>query len=75
MHSARYSCQILMTLDLLQQIFEKLSDVKFHEDAFSGSRVDPCGLTDMTKFIVAFRSFWNAPKKGTLNYIYQHCFA
>jgi hypothetical protein len=57
MHSARYSCQILMTLEPLQQIFEKLSNVKFHEDASSGKRVDPCGLTDMTKFIVCFRSF------------------
>jgi hypothetical protein len=68
MHSSRCSCQILITLELFQQIFEKFSNVKFHEGASIGSRVDPCGLTDITKFIVAFRSFWNAPKR----YIYQH---
>jgi hypothetical protein len=61
MYNARYSCQILMTLEL-QQIFEKWSNIKFHEDASSGSRVDPSGLTDVAKFIVAFHSFWKAPK-------------
>ena len=29
-----------------RQIFEKSSDIKFHENPFSGSRVVPCGQKD-----------------------------
>jgi len=36
--------------------------IKFHEKTSRGSRVVPSGETDMTKLIVAFRSFANAPK-------------
>jgi len=39
--------QILMKLDLSQQIFEKNSNIKFHENPFSGSRVVPCRQTDV----------------------------
>jgi len=60
-----------MQLEFSQQIFEKPSNTKFHENPFSGSRVVPCGLaggrTDrragMTKPIAAFRNFSNALKK------------
>jgi hypothetical protein len=44
------------------QIFEKSSNIKFHRNPYSGSRVVPCGQADMTNLIVAFRSFVNAPK-------------
>jgi hypothetical protein len=37
--------------------FEKYSNMKFHENPSSGIRVVPCGRTDMTKLIVAFRNF------------------
>jgi hypothetical protein len=47
-------------------IFEKHANIKFHENSSSGSRVVPCGRADgrasMTKLIVAFRKFANAPK-------------
>jgi hypothetical protein len=32
MHATRYSCQILIKLELPQQIFEKNSNKKFHEN-------------------------------------------
>jgi hypothetical protein len=35
--------------------------IKFHENPSSGSRVIPCGQTNMTKLIVAFRNFANPP--------------
>jgi len=35
-----------MNLEFSQQIFEKPSDIKFHENPSSGSRVAPCGRTD-----------------------------
>ena len=61
----RYSCPILMTLEFSQHIFATPSNIKFHENPSSGSRVVPCGRTDrrmdITKLIVAFRSFANAP--------------
>jgi hypothetical protein len=48
------------------QIFEKVSNIKFQQNPSSGSRVVPYGQTgrqtDMTKLIVAFHNFANAPK-------------
>ena len=58
-----------MKLEFSGQSFDKYLNIKFHENSFSGSLVVPCGRTegdgrtDMTKLIVAFRSFANAPKK------------
>ena len=40
-----------------KQIFEKYSNIKFHENTFIGSRVIPCGETDMTKLMATFRKF------------------
>jgi hypothetical protein len=52
-----------MKFEFSRHIFEKVSNIKFRQNPSSGSRV-PCGQTDMTKVIVAFRNFTNAPKKG-----------
>jgi hypothetical protein len=60
-----------MKLELSRQIFEKYSNMKFHKNPISGSRVVPCGRTDgrtdretdMTKLIVASRNFAKAPEK------------
>ena len=54
-----------MKLEILQQIFETFSHIKFNENPSRGSRVVPCewadGRTDrrtnMTKLIVSVRSF------------------
>ena len=55
-----------MTLEYSRRIFEKSSNIKFHENPSSGSRVVLCGWTDgrpdMTTLIVAFRNSANAPK-------------
>ena len=48
----------------------KYSNIEFHENPSSGSRVVPCGQTDgrtdgqtdTPRLIVAFRNFANAPK-------------
>jgi hypothetical protein len=53
-----------MKHELSGQIFEKYSNIKLHENLFSGGRVVPCGRTDMTKLIDAFRNFSKAPKNG-----------
>ena len=67
MYSTRYSCQILVKLELIRQIFEKYSNVKFNENTFIGSRIVLYGRTDretdrqtdrqtdMMKLTVAFR--------------------
>jgi hypothetical protein len=55
-------------LGFSRQIFKKYSNIKFHENPSSGSRVVPCGQTDRTKLIVAFRNFANAPKKTVINF-------
>jgi hypothetical protein len=45
MYSTHYSCRILMKLEFSRQIFEKVSNIKFHKNPSSGNRV-PCGQTD-----------------------------
>jgi len=66
MQSTLVSSLILMALEYSHQSFEKSPNIKFHENPPSGSRVVPCGQTDirtdMTKLIVAFRNFVNATK-------------
>ena len=42
----RYSCQITRKLEFSRQIFETHTNIKFHENPSSGSRVVPCGQTD-----------------------------
>ena len=44
--SIRYSREILMGLENSRQIFEKYSNIKFHENPYSGSRVISYGLAD-----------------------------
>jgi len=48
-----------MELEGYRRIFEKYSDITFHENPSSGIQVVPCGPwdrhTDMYKLIVAFR--------------------
>jgi hypothetical protein len=62
MLSTRYFCRILMKFEFFRQIFEKVSNIKFHQNPSSGSRVISCGQTDMTKITVAFRNFADASK-------------
>jgi len=43
--------------------FEKYSNIKFHENPSSWSRLAPCGLSEeITQLIVPFSNFSNAPK-------------
>jgi hypothetical protein len=51
-----------MKFEFSGQIFEKVSNIKFHQNPSSENRVVPCGRTDRTKLIVAFRNFANAPE-------------
>ena len=70
MYSTHYSCQSVMKLEFSRQVFEKYSNIKFHENLSSGSRVTPCRQTDsqpdtwtdMIKLTVTFRNFAIAPK-------------
>ena len=36
-YSSRYSCQISVKLEFRRQMFEKYSDIKFHENPSGGS--------------------------------------
>jgi hypothetical protein len=62
-----YSCNIAMKLEFSQQFLETCSNIKCHENLSKRSRVDPCRRTLMTKLVVAFRNFANAPKNITIN--------
>jgi hypothetical protein len=46
MSSTLYSGSILMKVEFSRQIVEKYSNIHFHENPSSGSRVFPCGRTD-----------------------------
>jgi hypothetical protein len=67
MYGTRYSCHILMKHEFSRKMF---SNIKFDEHPSSGSRVSPCGRTDiqtaMKNLIDAFRNFKDAPNKTTL---------
>jgi hypothetical protein len=51
-----------MKREFSQQIFEKSSNIKFHENPSSRSRDVPFGRTDTEKLIIVLRDFANAPK-------------
>jgi hypothetical protein len=55
-------------MNVLDKFSKKYPYIKFHENPFVGSRVFWFGQTggqmDLTKIMVAFRSFTDAPKKG-----------
>ena len=46
MHCALYSCPIIMSLEFSRRVFEKFSNIKFHENLSSERRVVPCALID-----------------------------
>ena len=67
----RYSSQIVTNLQLSRQIFEKYSNVKFHENPSNGSRIFPCGRTDRhneakNSFFFNFTNVPNKTKKKTV---------
>jgi len=58
-YSACYGCQIWIKFEISRRIFEKYSNVIFHENPSSGSRVVPCEQTDGHED--AYCSFASAP--------------
>jgi hypothetical protein len=72
MYSTRYSCQILMKLLPLRQIFELYSDIKFYENPSSGSPVVPRKMTDGQTYIhktklSLFAILWTLLKLSSLS--------
>ena len=64
-------CRILIKRKFSRPIFKKSSNIKFHQNPSIGSRVVPCGQTDMTKLIVVFHNFSNAPNDRSSNSMQQ----
>jgi hypothetical protein len=62
MWSTCCSCQIVIKLECSWQIFEKSSNIKFHENPHSGSHVVPWEQTGIIKLIVTFHNSAYAPK-------------
>jgi len=57
MYSSRYSREISMKLEFFSTDFRKILNIKFYENPPNRR------LTDLTKLVVAFRHFANAPNK------------
>jgi len=51
-----------VTLEFSRQIFEKYSNINFHENTVEAEIFRAHGRTDMTKLTVALRNFANARK-------------
>ena len=49
-------------MNCLDRFLGKNSDIKFNENPSVGSRVVPYGRTDMSRVIITFLHFANAPK-------------
>jgi hypothetical protein len=62
-----------MKLEFSRQIFEKSSNIKFNQNPLTGSRIVTYERverqTDMTKLIVTFRNFVNAPKNEAILFL------
>ena len=64
-----------MNLEFSEKIFEKVTNIKFHQNPSCGSQVVPCGRTDRQtesrtntiKLIVAFSNFANVPKNAHIS--------
>jgi len=56
-----------MALEFSPQIFEKSSNIKFHENPSSGTPVVPCGRTNTIKLTVVFRIFVKEPTNNFLD--------
>jgi len=71
-----------MKLQFSQYIFGQYSNIKFDGNPSIGSRIVPCGRTDgrtdrqtdVTKLILAFRNFANAPKNSLLYLLFRKSF-
>jgi hypothetical protein len=69
--------KILTKIGMCRQILLKISNIKFHETPFDGSRCLPFGLTDrpadVTRLTVSIRScFAKAPKTGNVLLTVHH---
>jgi hypothetical protein len=61
--NTRYSCQIVMELEFSRRIFEKCWDIKCYENrAVRAELFHADGQTEVTKPIIVFWNFGNAPK-------------
>ena len=69
MQRTSYCCQISIKFEFSRLIFEKCSNIKIHENTPNEAEFFHAeGRTDMTKLIVDFRNFSNAPKMSDIIY-------
>jgi hypothetical protein len=59
-------------LNVLDRLFEKCTNIKFHGNLSGGNWV-PCGRTDIMKVIIDIHNFTNAPKNGLLKLWSWNC--
>jgi len=69
MYGTRYSCQISTNLNFLDRFSEKKHQISWKSVQWRPSCSVRDGQTDMTKLVVAFRIFANAPKISCENLI------
>jgi hypothetical protein len=63
-YSTRNSRQILIKIEFYKHISKSSSNIKFHQNPSSGSRVVPCGRTDTKKLNSRFSKFCERAWKG-----------
>jgi hypothetical protein len=66
-----------MKLEFSGQILEEYSNTEFHENLSSGSRVVPCGRTDMTKlfaiFLTRLKAYFVSERKVSASTLLLSC--
>jgi hypothetical protein len=72
MQSTRCSCRILMELEFSRNIFEKFSNVRFHDDMSIWSRVVSCELTDRHDNNRSPAYFAKGPKISSASEIFNY---
>jgi hypothetical protein len=70
MYSSRYSCKILIKMECSRRVLEKSSNIKVMKIRTVEAEFF---RTDITKQIVTFRNFANAPKFSTCIYVFCMC--
>jgi hypothetical protein len=68
-----YSCRILIKLEFSRQSFEKILNIKFHQNPSSGRRIVPCWQTDRHEANSRLPKFCEASKNETVLTINSDC--
>jgi hypothetical protein len=72
MQSTRFLVRSWWNLNIRDRFSKKYTNIKFRDIRSSGSRVVPCGRTDMTMLRSAFHNLAKAPRDLSIRAVYKN---